>query len=324
MASTTSSSKLFFLALFLLFTFSNAQLKVGYYAKTCPNVEAIVKKEMDQVMYMAPSLGGPLIRMHFHDCFVRGCDGSVLIASTKNNQAEKDAIPNISLRGFGVIDRIKNALEKACPGIVSCSDIMAIVSRDVIVALKGQYWDVETGRRDGRISIMTDALTGALPPPFANISTLISAFKAVGLTSKDLAVLQGAHTIGTSHCSSFTNRIYNFTGKGDVDPALDSDYVPNLKSKCTPSDQTTLVEMDPGSFKTFDNGYYKLVAKRRGLFQSDAALMDHPVTRAYVEKSLTVGSTFLKDFGESMVRMGRIGVLTGKEGEIRKVCYKTN
>ena len=72
MATSSSLSKYLFLALFLgLFTISNAQLKVGYYSKSCPNAEAIVKKEMDQVMYVAPSLGGPLVRMHFHDCFVR-------------------------------------------------------------------------------------------------------------------------------------------------------------------------------------------------------------------------------------------------------------
>ncbi|CAI0468134.1 unnamed protein product [Linum tenue] len=82
--------------------------------------------------------------------------------------------------------------------------------------------------------------------------------------------------------------------------------------------------MDPGSFKTFDDGYFKLVAKRRALFQSDAAMLDDVETKAYVEKSLTAGSTFLKDFGESMVRMGRIGVLTGQAGEIRKVCYQIN
>ncbi|CAN1165872.1 Peroxidase 56, partial [Linum perenne] len=247
----------------------------------------------------------------------QGCDASVLIDSTKNNQAEKDAIPNLSLRGFGTIDRVKAALEMECPGIVSCSDILAIVARDVTVATKGLRWEVETGRKDGRISIMNEALFGLIPPS-ANISFLISGFKAVGLSVKDLVVLQGSHTIGISHCSSFTNRIYNFTGK-------DSEYIPRLRAECkTASDETTVVEMDPGSFKTFDDGYFKLVAKRRALFQSDAAMMDNAETKAYVEKSLTVGSTFLKDFGESMVKMGRIGVLTGDAGEIRKVCYKIN
>lgn len=48
-----------------------AQLELGYYSKTCPNVEAIVRKEMEKIISAAPSLAGPLLRLHFHDCFVR-------------------------------------------------------------------------------------------------------------------------------------------------------------------------------------------------------------------------------------------------------------
>ena len=99
-----------------------------------------------------------------------------------------------------------------------------------------------------------------------------------------------------------------------------------LKSKCKVGDQTTLVEMDPGSVRTFDNSYYTLVAKRRGLFQSDAALLDNSETKAYVklQSAATHRSTFFEDFGVSMRNMGRVGVLTGKAGEIRKVCSKIN
>ena len=83
--------------------------------------------------------------------------------------------------------------------------------------------------------------------------------------------------------------------------------------------------MDPGSFKTFDQHYYTLVAKRRGLFQSDAALLDDSETKTYVKAhDSSHGSTFFKDFGVSMINMGRIGVLTGKDGEVRKVCTKVN
>lgn len=63
----------------------------------------------------------------------QGCDGSVLLNSTKGNMAEKDAGPNLSLRGYGVIDRVKAKLEEACPGIVSCADVLALVARDAVV-----------------------------------------------------------------------------------------------------------------------------------------------------------------------------------------------
>lgn len=54
----------------------------------------------------------------------------------KNKQAEKNAPPNLSLEDFDVIDNLKAALEKECPGIVSCSDILALVARDVVVAVR--------------------------------------------------------------------------------------------------------------------------------------------------------------------------------------------
>ncbi|XP_060211483.1 peroxidase 27-like [Lycium barbarum] len=305
----------------LAFNFSNAQgLKHGFYRKTCPKVEAIVRMSTAEYISKAPTLASPLLRMHFHDCFVRGCDGSVLLNSTKNNQAERDALPNQSLRGFQVINGVKSALEDNCPGVVSCADILALVARDVVSMVKGPYWKVPLGRRDGRVSSIDEALN-LLPPPFANISSLKQQFASLGLNAKDLVVLSGGHTIGTSHCSAFTNRMYNFTGKGDTDPTMDPNYIARLKLRCSPTDVTTLVEMDPGSFRTFDEKYYTLVAKRRGLFQSDAALLDDIETKAYVKRqALTHGSTFFKDFGKSMIKMGKIGVLTGNAGEIRKRC----
>ncbi|XP_031254547.1 peroxidase 27-like [Pistacia vera] len=310
--------------LLLVINLSNGQgLKLGFYQKTCPAAESIVKEVTHQHISLAPTIAAPLLRMHFHDCFVRGCDGSVLLNSTKNNQAEKDAGPNLSLRGYQVLDAVKSAVEKKCPGVVSCADILALVARDAVGVIHGPFWDVPTGRRDGRISNGSE--TTSLPPFFANITLLKQMFAAKGLNEKDLVVLSGGHTIGTSHCSSFSNRLYNFTGKGDTDPSLDLNYIVHLKRKCKPGDTTTLVEMDPGSFKTFDEDYYTLVNKRRGLFESDAALLNDNETRAYVKlQAATHGSNFAKDFAVSMIKMGKIGVLTGTTGEIRKHCAFVN
>ncbi|XP_010048945.2 peroxidase 27-like [Eucalyptus grandis] len=298
-------------------------LKVGFYQKACPNAEAIVKEVIGQVLSIDPSLSGPILRLHFHDCFVRGCEGSVLLESP-TYQSEKYAIRKLGLRGYQEIDRVKTALEKACPGIVSCADILALVTRDIVVATGGLFYDVETGRRDGYVSILEEALRDLIPPS-TNITTLKADFAKRGLSAKDLVVLSGGHTIGNSHCAAFSNRLYNFTGKGDADPTLDSNYIARLKLSCKPNDQTTLVEMDPGSARTFDIKYFDLILKRRGLFTSDAALLDDKQTKAYLDFQIkTGGSTFFKDFGVSMVKMGRIGVLTKTAGEVRKVCTKVN
>ena len=63
---------------------------------------------------------------------MQGCDASILLDSTAHNKAEKAAVPNLSLGGFDVIDEVKTQLEKTCPGIVSCADIVALAARDSV------------------------------------------------------------------------------------------------------------------------------------------------------------------------------------------------
>ena len=64
----------------------------------------------------------------------QGCDGSLLLDDTSSFRGEKTANPNNhSARGFDVIDKIKAAVEKACPGVVSCADIIAVTARDSVV-----------------------------------------------------------------------------------------------------------------------------------------------------------------------------------------------
>ncbi|KAG8387002.1 hypothetical protein BUALT_Bualt03G0207900 [Buddleja alternifolia] len=331
---------------------THGDLQMNFYAKSCPKAEKIVLDYVNKHIPNSPSLAAAFIRMHFHDCFVRetltyarysipnnydhatsahrhcmGCDASVLLNTTSStgNQTEKFAPPNQTLRGFDFIDRVKSLLEAECPGVVSCADIVTLVARDSIVVTGGPFWKVPTGRRDGVISNASEALA-QLPAPFSNFTTLQSDFANKGLDLKDLVLLSGAHTIGISHCTSFTNRLYNFTGIGDQDPALDSEYAANLKAnKCRSINSTTIVEMDPGSVKTFDLSYYTLVLKRRGLFQSDSALSTDSRTRSFITQLLN-GSlkNFFQEFAEAMEKMGRIGVKTVSSGEIRKHCAVVN
>ncbi|KAL3680834.1 hypothetical protein R1sor_023790 [Riccia sorocarpa] len=74
---------------------------------------------------LAPAL---IIRLAFHDCAVNGCDASILLNGGMNNTDEKLSARNLGILGnLNIIDGMKAAVERACPGVVSCSDL--IVSR---------------------------------------------------------------------------------------------------------------------------------------------------------------------------------------------------
>lgn len=57
----------------------------------------------------------------------------MLLDDTPNMLGEKLSLANInSLRSYEVVDEVKEALEKACPGVVSCADIIIMASRDAV------------------------------------------------------------------------------------------------------------------------------------------------------------------------------------------------
>jgi peroxidase len=66
----------------------------------------------------------------------QGCDASVIVASSGTNTAEKDHPINLSLAGdgFDTVIRAKAAVDAVpqCTNRVSCADILAMATRDVI------------------------------------------------------------------------------------------------------------------------------------------------------------------------------------------------
>ena len=62
---------------------------------------------------------------------LQGCDASILLDETTSIQSEKTALGNLnSARGYNVIDKANTEVEKICPGVVSCADIIAVAARD--------------------------------------------------------------------------------------------------------------------------------------------------------------------------------------------------
>ncbi|KAL2631211.1 hypothetical protein R1flu_015897 [Riccia fluitans] len=307
---------------------NSTHLSESFYNTKCPGgVQAVTNVIINAVKADRRFAAG-LLRLHFHDCFVRGCDASVLLFSTPGNKAEKDAHPNLSLQGFSVIDQAKAAVEKICPGVFSCSDILALAARDAVSFIGGPKWKVPLGRRDGLVSKDTEAVT-FLPSDKASYKGLVSNFAVQGLNENDLVVLSGAHTIGLTFCKAVTPRIYNFPGSPTgADPYLNKTFVTEKRTLCpnTPSALNRFLPLDTSKGgQTFDLQYYFNVLDHKAILKSDDAIISNFKGFSKVLDLIkSPQSKFFTEFGLAMEKMGRIGVLTGTQGQIRKKCAVKN
>jgi peroxidase len=260
-----------------------------------------------------------------HDTIsVQGCDGSVLLDPTPANpQPEKLSPPNFpSLRGFEVIDAAKDAVERACPGVVSCADILAFAARDAAYFLTRLRMkiDMPAGRHDGRVSRASDALDN-LPPPFFNLTELVGSFAAKGLGVEDMVVLSGAHTVGRSHCSSFVAD--RLAAPSDINAGFANFLRRRCPANPTPANDPT-VNQDFVTPNALDSQYYKNVLAHKVLFASDAALLGSPATAKMVRDNANIPGWWEDRFKAAFVRMSQIEVKTGKQGEIRNNCRVVN
>uniref|UniRef100_A0A1D1Z001 Peroxidase n=1 Tax=Anthurium amnicola TaxID=1678845 RepID=A0A1D1Z001_9ARAE len=305
---------------------TRGQLEFGFYANTCPNAETIVTSVVRNAVQSDNTAAPALLRLHFHDCIVQGCEGSILI-NRGDGQQENKAFGHQGLRGFEVIDQAKAQLESECPGVVSCADIVALAARDSVVLSNGPSYQVPTGRRDGRVSSISDASN--MPDLKDSVDVLKSKFAQKGLSERDLVLLNGAHTIGTAACFFMGGRLYNFGGGGKADPSINPQFMPELKRMCPQNgDVNVRLALDSGSEREFD---VRILGNIRGGFavlESDARMYGDPSTRAVIDSYLdgagTGGPSFESDFAVAVVKMGAIGVLTGSQGEIRRVCSSFN
>ncbi|XP_054776291.1 peroxidase 7 [Prosopis cineraria] len=294
-------------------------LSFGHYRKTCAQFESIVHRKVNEWVKKDRTLGASLMRLHFHDCIVRGCDASVLL---NHETSERRANASKTLRGFEVIDEIKGELEKQCPKTVSCADILTAATRDATVALGGPYWAVPYGRKDGRVSIAEEAET--VPMGHEDITSLLELFQSKGLNVLDLVVLSGAHTTGRASCGCIQDRIFNYKGTQKPDPSIDPKYLDFLQRKCRWSSE--YVYLDAITPTTFDPVYYLNLKKKMALLSTDQMLYSDSRTLPLVSALVgTTSSLFNHQFAVSMAKLGNVGVLTDEDdGEIRTNCNYVN
>ncbi|KAF8709864.1 hypothetical protein HU200_029577 [Digitaria exilis] len=348
-----------------------AQLREDYYAAVCPDLETIVRDAVTKKVQAQPVAVGATIRLFFHDCFVEvrslffylaagardggGCDASVILVSTGNNTAEKDHPSNLSLAGdgFDTVIQAKAAVDAvpACANQVSCADILALATRDVIVLVRlyltalmirsvinaaaaqnrafpfrsgnqflqsacagGPSYTVELGRLDGLVSLSTN-VDGKLPPPSFNLDQLLSVFVPNNLTLADLIALSG-------HCGTFANRIQ----PASVDPTMNASYAADLLAACPAGvDRNVALELDPVTPDAFDNQYFVNLVNGRGLLASDQVLYSDARSQPTVVAWSQNADAFNAAFVDAITKLGRVGVKTDPSmGNIRRDCAFLN
>ncbi|KAL3735850.1 hypothetical protein ACJRO7_024904 [Eucalyptus globulus] len=325
---------------------SAESLEYDYYRESCPQAEKIIRETVRQIYSVHSGVAPALLRLVFHDCFIKGCDASVLLDSTQVMNAEKDTPPNETLKGFDVIDVIKAEIEEVCPSVVSCADILVLAAREGLLMAGGPFYPLSTGRRDSTHSY-ADLATYQLPSPYGDLSDTIASFGSRGFDEREIVNLLGAHSIGVIHCKSFQSRLYNFSGTNEPDPSLDVGFLDLMRSKCSKSvsaspslspvpsssqssfDFSNLTSEEPGVVMNYEGPssgfgtlYYHRLLQGKGVLYADQQLMVGEETGSWVRAYASDVSLFRRDFAETMMKLSNLQVLTAPNGQVRHSCSK--
>ncbi|XP_066346937.1 peroxidase 57-like isoform X2 [Miscanthus floridulus] len=345
----------------------------GFYDDKYPDAEEIISSTVRKLYHADPNVAAALVRLFFHDCFihvrrnkqtpcrpashlifpatltrahtktlsspvrayVQGCDASVLLDRVDGRKSERDAGPNQSVRGMGAVEAIKQRVEKACPGTVSCADILALAARDSLVLVGGPTYPVLTGRRHSAQSFYHDVVAGSIPPPNATYAMTLAAFARRGqFTEPETVALLGAHSIGKVRCMFFADRIYDFAGTGAPNDSIDPDMVGEKRAVCgggggdgDGNDGAAAMEMGyyrQGREVGFGAHYYAKLLEGGGILRADQQLTAGSTVRwvcVYASRAHSE-EVFREDFAHAMVKLSALAPLTGSAGQVRISCSK--
>ncbi|XP_031385369.1 putative Peroxidase 48 [Punica granatum] len=329
-------------------------LEYDYYRESCPQAERIVREMVQEFYRVRPRVIPSLLRLAFHDCFIEGCDASILLDPINGMASEKDVSPNELLKGYDIIEAIKFEIERACPRTVSCADILVLAAREALLTVGGPFYPLETGRRDSMISY-AELAEYQLPSPFSDLSEILASFAARGFDEQETVSLLGAHSVGSIHCNFFEDRLYNFSGTNRPDPSLESEFLNLMRSRCSkfPSASSPKLSVAPSpSFRAaglpappmvepetvmsyeglglrqaedpaFGAPYYQNLLEGRGILFADQQLTGSEETGSWVRAYAWDAALFRKDFAEAMLKLSSLQVLTASRGQIRVNCSKT-
>ncbi|KAL3690457.1 hypothetical protein R1sor_016766 [Riccia sorocarpa] len=171
------------------YNFADNQVLEGY-GYVHPNLQTVSVEKVEKVEVEREAIGG--------------CDGSILLKISSGTELDDPANGSIRKVALDLIDDAKANIEKACPGVVSCSDIVVLAGRESVKQTGGPAFSVPLGRRD---SFTFSPSTNELPPPIFSFQQQLDSFQKKNLDATDLVALSGAHTLGVAQCGSFSNRL---------------------------------------------------------------------------------------------------------------------
>ncbi|CAH9122816.1 unnamed protein product [Cuscuta epithymum] len=300
-------------------------LRYDYYGETCPQAEYIVRSTVRTLHSTRPSIAPQLLRLVFHDCFVQGCDASVLLDPANGIESEKEATPNLLLKGDDVIDVIKSKLEETCPGVVSCADIIVLAARESVILVGGPFYPLTTGRKDSFIAYLQ--IANQLPAPTDDLPKILDKFSSKGFKEWEVVSLLGSHSTGVIHCHFFSDRL---GGAKDPDPSLNTEFLNYLRSKCnisqtapSPAQEEPVIKMDyKGPGNGFGTIYYQSLLQSKGILFSDQQLTESEETAEWVEAFASDAKLFRLKFCRSMMKLSTLGVLNATQGKVRLNCRR--
>ncbi|KAK6930287.1 hem peroxidase, partial [Dillenia turbinata] len=297
-------------------------LSYDFYAKSCPPLEDIVRATLQNIFLTDPTTPAALLRLMFHDCQVQGCDASILLDQGSGNLApEMASSRNSAIQKREAINAIKTMTETACPGQVSCADIVILAAREAVSMSGGPLIRVPLGRRDSKISNyrLADA---SLPHPNTGVNDMLNIFAKKGMTIEETVAILGAHTLGVTHCFNVLDRLNRMQGGAGSSGDIDGGFLLFLRLTCPPMSlisNTSFVANDPSMF-TFDNQYYAMAMGGRGVLRIDAEMASDPRTARIMSHFSMNQDAFFRAFSSAFVKLSTSGVLTRNQGVIRRTC----
>ncbi|TVU45672.1 hypothetical protein EJB05_05165, partial [Eragrostis curvula] len=292
---------------------AGGRLSEDFHAVSCPQLEAIVQAEVFSALQGDITLAAGLIRIFFHDCFPQGCDASILLQGPTTEQAMG---PNLTLQqqALILIEQIRQKVHAACGPVVSCADILALATRDAVVASGGESYGVRLGIFDSLVPASLQDVNNLPSPTTGQVPVLLNAFATRGfLHPAELVALSGAHSIGRAHCNSFIDR-----AQRQEDP-----FSSFLLAACAVNPAHVQI-LDVRTPDQLDNQYYVDLLAGQGVFTSDMALVRDFRTAPFVQLFANNQGAFLDSFSQVMANLMSFRPL-GNFGEIRQFsCFRTN